>query len=206
MPLHLEKIFNEEEKEGKKRKRGVPSIKVVAGVIGLCWMSPKKNREIAKAIGVSDSVISEAINSYFLQSNLIVVDRSDPKKKRVSYTVNFIGLVDYLTELMGNSFTGRKEEILYTIMNNRVNVGRTFLENFVLNEAYKKGLAKVRFLYEAIPELLILLVLSVDATAPRNKEYINFLQCMYEAISRKYENKEPLLFVWSGLLWFILER
>ena len=206
MPLHLEKIFDEEDKEGKKRKRGVPSIKVVAGIIGLCWISPKKNREIAKAIGVSDSVISEAMNSYFLNSNLIVVDRSDPKRKRLSYTVNFIGLIDYLTELMGDSFTGRKEEILYIIMNNRANVGRTFLENFVLNETYKKGLAKVRFLYEAIPELLILLILSVDATAPRNKVYTHFLQCLYKTISRKYENKEPLLFVWSGFLWFVLER
>ena len=106
MPLKLHEIF----KNKPNIKRGVPSVKVIAGIIGMCWISPCKNRQIAKKIGVSDSVISEAINNHLLESKLIIPDESIPNQKRISYTINFIGLIDYLADLMRNDFKGRKEK------------------------------------------------------------------------------------------------
>jgi hypothetical protein len=208
MPLHLDQIFSEK----PTTKRGVPSVKVVAGILGMCWKGASKNRDIAKSIEVSDSVISEALKNYLLVSNLIESHQRDPTIQRFTYSVNFIEMIDYFYKLIEESIShnkenqiilARKEKILYHIMNNRVNVGRSFLTNFVVGEAYNKGLQKVRSLYEAVPELLLLLILSFDTEARKDIDYVYFLRGIYDALYYKYGEFEGiLLYVWSGLLWF----
>ncbi|MHA1971712.1 MAG: hypothetical protein ACTSW1_01895 [Candidatus Hodarchaeales archaeon] len=197
MPLNLDVIF----KAHERPNRGVPSLKVIGGVIGCTWMAPALNREIANELGVSDSVVSEAIQNHLIPSKLIIPYKATPESKRVRYNVNFISIIDYFTEI--TNFRGRKENLLYIIMNNRVVVGKSFLESLILNDSYKRGLKKLKNLYETVPELLILLILSLDRTATKHSEYIGFLRGIYDIILEKLENENPeLLYTWHGLLWF----
>ncbi|MHA1227913.1 MAG: hypothetical protein ACTSPV_14295 [Candidatus Hodarchaeales archaeon] len=197
MPLNLDVIF----KGHEKSNRGVPSLKVVGGIIGRCWIAPALNREIANEIGVSDSVISEAIKNHLIHSKLIIPYKERPESKRTRYTINFISIIDYFTKI--SNFQGRKESLLYLIMNNRAAVGKSFLDSLILGDTYQRGLKKMKNLYETTPELLILLILSLDRTATKHSEYITFLRGLYDAILEKLETNEPeLLYTWNGLLWF----
>lgn len=201
MTVKLEEIF----KEKSLIKRGIPSVKVISGIIGKCWISPCKNREIATEIGVSDGVISEAINNHLKKSNVIIIE-PDKELKRFNNTVNFEGLIDYFAELVKHEFKGDKKEIVQVVRRNRTAVGKSFLASFVGNQAYSRGLSKVRKLYQTIPELLFLLVLSLDASAPNNGTYLHFLRCIYKAIMLKAQDEYPeLVYVWSGMTWFMME-
>ena len=201
MTVKLEEIF----KEKSLIRRRIPSVKVISGIIGRCWISPCKNRDIATEIGVSDGVISEAINNHLKESNVLIIE-PDKVLKRFNNTINFEGLIDHFNELVKHEFKGDQKKIVQVVRKNRTAVGKSFLASFVGDESYRRGLSKVRKLYQTIPELLFLLILSLDASAPNNRTYLHFLRCIYKAIMLKAQDEYPeLVYVWSGMTWFMME-
>ena len=208
MPLEMDRIFgkepvNNDKSAKKKRRRVIPSLKVMVGIIGVCWESPSTNGEIARSLGVTDSVISEAIKGRLLDSNLLLKDSKYLSKKSFNYTINFSGIIDYITNHFEVNLTGDKEDLKEILLVNREIVADRLLW-FVTDSTYEKSLRKVRHVYETIPELLLLLILSLDPNVEDNNvEYCQFLREFHRGIFEKYEEESPLIHVWSGFLWQI---
>ncbi len=195
----LDEIF----KPKSLTKKGVPSIKIVAGIIGNCWIKPMKNREIANKLSVSDAVISDAVNNHLKRAEVLVIEPSS-SEKRFKNNLNFLGIVEYFSEI--SDWKGDQNEIVSAILFNRKSVGKSFIDSFVLGKAYEYGLNKVSHLYKTIPELLFLLIMSLDATAPKNQVYLHFLRSVYRSIMLKAQEDHPeLVYVWSGLTWFMMD-
>jgi DNA-binding transcriptional regulator GbsR (MarR family) len=208
MPLEMGRIFEKEAPDNintvkKKRRRVIPSLKVIVGIIGVCWESPSTNGEIARSLGVTDSVISEAIKGRLFDSNLLLKAQSQLSKKSYYYTINFSGIIDYITDHFKVKLTGDKETLKEILLRNREIVADRLLW-FVTDSTYEKSLRKVRHVYETIPELLLLLILSLDPNVEKNNvEYCQFLREFHRGIFEKYEEESPLIHVWSGFLWQI---
>ena len=90
----LDEIF----KPKSLTKKGVPSIKVIAGIIGICWIKPMKNREIANKLSVSDAVISDAVNNHLKKAEVLIIEPSS-SEKRFKNNLNFSGIVEYLSKV-----------------------------------------------------------------------------------------------------------
>ncbi len=208
MPLELNRIFEKEpigndKTSKKKRRRVIPSLKVTVGIIGVCWESPSTNGEIARSLGVTDSVISEAIKGRLFDSKLLLKDESYLSKKSFHYTINFSGIIDYITNHFEVTPSIDNENIKEILMMNREIVADRLLW-FVTDSTYEKSLRKVRHVYETIPELLLLLILSLDPNVENNNvEYCQFLREFHRGIFEKYKEESPLIHVWSGFLWQI---
>jgi hypothetical protein len=199
--LNFDGIF----RENINTKRRFPSVKVISGIIGRCWISPCNNREIAQKLCVSDGVISEAINNHLKSSNLIILEPISEGDKRVHNNINFSSLVEYLSSL--SDFKGDKDSVVRAIVKNREAIGKSFLESFVLEDKYAKGLKRVKKLYETIPEMILFLILSLDRRSiTQNKSYYQFLKSVYKSIIWKAEEEFPeLTYVWSGMTWFMID-
>ncbi len=208
MPLEMNRIFeketlNNDKTRKKKRRRVIPSLKVIVGIIGVCWESPSTNGEIARSLGVTDSVISEAIKGRLFDSHLLLKDESYMNKRSFYYTINFSGIVDYITNHFEIQLNTDKENLLDIILMNRKIVADRLLW-FVTDSTYEKSLRKVRDVYETIPELLLLFILSLDPNVEKNNvDYCQFLREFHRGIFEKYEDESPLIHVWSGFLWQI---
>ncbi len=203
MPLKLDEMF----KEKLPTKRGTMSVKVISGILGKCWSSPCKNRDIAQTLNVSDGVISEAINNHLKAARII--EFLPEKGKRFNNSINFKELIAYFFSLIRDyesceKFDVEEEEILKIVIKNRSQVGEFFLNVFVLENTYDSGLRIVRNLYETIPELLLLLILSFDEEASSNPKYVRFLRCVYKALALKVEKNNPILanitFNWFNMI------
>ncbi|MFX0173531.1 MAG: ArsR/SmtB family transcription factor [Candidatus Hodarchaeota archaeon] len=210
MDLDLNILFSKPDPlPGDPISKSPPSLKVVSAIIGKCWMSFCTSSEIAKVLGVSHPTISHALRTSLEPSGLIEV-RPDMEGRRQFYNhLNLEVVINSLLKFSAlNLSTKDKKELFLYLWKNREAVGHLFLETYVLHESYEKGLWHVRKLYETIPELLLLLILSlyrqIDAV---NELYLQFLATLYTRIITKVEREYPqLAYVWFGFLWISTYR
>ncbi|MFX0170324.1 MAG: ArsR/SmtB family transcription factor [Candidatus Hodarchaeota archaeon] len=205
MDLDLNVLFSKPEPQpGEPISKSPPSLKVVSAIIGKCWINFCTSSEIAKVLGVSQATISHALRSALEPSGLIEV-RPDMEGRRRFYNhLNLEGLITSLLEFLPLTLSSKElQELFLYFWKNREAVGHLFLETYVLHEMYERGLWYVRKLYETIPELLLLLILSLYRQVDTiNELYLQFLAAFSTGIKKKVDRDYPqLAYVWVDFLW-----
>ncbi|MFX0172583.1 MAG: hypothetical protein ACFE9L_11745 [Candidatus Hodarchaeota archaeon] len=206
MSIDLGNLFFKTEYFDGRIAKNPPSLRIISGIIGRCWIECCRSPELSKLLGVSQSTISFAINNHLQPSELIYIKPDASGKRRFYNHLNFEALVKYFIDFSNLELSEKEtKEILDFIQSHSKKVGELFLEEYVLNGMYEQGLWYVRNLYEKIPELLILMILSLYGEITEselNKTFLYFLKAFYREIMKKIVNCNPKLeYVWIGFLF-----
>ncbi|MFX0063898.1 MAG: hypothetical protein ACFFC7_17145 [Candidatus Hermodarchaeota archaeon] len=202
--IDLEELFLKPEFLGKERSpKRSPSLKIVSGILGRCWIGCCQSPEISQLLGISPSTISFAMRNHLQPSGVIVIKPDLGGKRRFYNHLNFVPLIKFVLNYSDLVFSERDIRRLKTfILSYSQKVGTLFLEKYVLNETYEKGLWYVRNVYEKIPKLLIFFILSLyREVSETDPIFLRFLKGFHAGIMKKVETHYPKVgYVWIGFL------
>jgi len=183
----MENLFKE-----KKINSGkvTASPKVIFGIIGKCWESPSRNKDIAEFLDVKPQTISKVVN-YVLESpkGIGVIEKFYSNKQGATViTINFEGIFDYLTFYSKQEFSEEeKQEILTIIKQHRKRVGKRFLDSFIHPDAFNT----MRGFYKLFPEFVFLQILNLDVEGQKENLFSQFLIHLSNQIFNDMNRKDP---------------